>query len=725
MNSHRVTGGAGRSAHCDSLCRQQSAVRLTSRAKRIAAGKVTGRVEIGERPSSGLRPSSLRPGRSNQQNPSVCDSTPNQWIHPGRSESPRRGRRSFAVASAVACAAAVWCTAIHARAAEEQASTYSEPPLTETDRDHWAFRPVDRVPVPAVSDSAWPRNEIDHFVWSSLARRQLIPQPAPSAEILIRRLSFDLIGLPPSPEEIDAFASSTDEDAWRQLVERLLASPRYGERWAQHWLDLARFAETDGFEHDKVRPEAWKYRDWVIQALNADMPYDEFVRLQIAGDEIHPGDESAATATRFCLSGPDMPDINLLEERRHTLLNEIVGTVGETILGLQIGCAQCHDHQYDAISQADFYRLRAIFEPSVQLRRNVSVSELQTQRPYERTSHLMIRGDFRRPGPQVSPGVLRVLTSGGRTFELPDADGESGRRSRFARWLVDSSNPLTARVIVNRVWQHHFGIGLVSTPSDFGVMGSEPSHPQLLDWLAGFLVDNDWSLKQLHRHIVTSATYRQRSYLPLNATDDERAVWKTALETDPQGIQLSRYKRRRLEGEAIRDAILASSGQLNLKAGGVGVRPPLPLELVGTLLKNQWNVTADPAEHTRRSIYLFARRNLRFPILEMFDRPSANASCGLRNVSTTAPQSLHLLNSKFTLTMAQEMSRMIAEREPDRTAQIQSAFRRSLGRHATDEELGEVLQLWGGSVSGASGSAEPLTHLCLSLFNSNEFVFVD
>lgn len=627
------------------------------------------------------------------------------------------------VAAGIACAVVVCFNSNCAVAADNQPTTYVEPPITDADRDHWAFQPVDQVSVPQVTGSVWPRNEIDHFVHATLLINQLIPQPSASPETLIRRLSFDLIGLPPLPQDVAAFALAPDDDAYQQLVDRLLMSPHYGERWAQHWLDLARFAETDGFEHDKVRPEAWKYRDWVIDALNSDLPYDEFIRHQIAGDEFHPGDESAINATRFCLSGPDMPDINLLEERRHTLLNELVTTVGESILGLQIGCAQCHDHKYDAISQADFYRLRAVFEPSVQLRRNASVTVLETQRSFERTSHLMLRGDFRRPGPEVLPGVLRVLPSEYVESTFLNADGDFSSRMEFANWLVSRTNPLSARVIVNRVWQHHFGIGLVSTPSEFGVMGTTPSHPELLDWLAGTLVDQDWSLKQLHRQIVMSATYRQRSFLAAGSNASERAVWKRAIETDPDGILLSRFMRQRLEAEVIRDAMLSACGCLNAKTGGPGVRPPLPTELVRTLLKDQWNVTEDTTEHTRRSIYLFARRNLRYPILEMFDRPSANASCGLRNISTTAPQSLHLLNSGFTLSSARAMSRSIEQSHFDRASQVQSAFRRALGRRETEGEFLQVSRWW--EHHAASDSAEPLTHLCLSLFNSNEFVFID
>lgn len=616
--------------------------------------------------------------------------------------------------------------ALHARAADDRTSGYSELPIVDEDREHWAFRPVSQVDVPEHWNSVWPRNEIDHFILAELEKHQLTPQSAASPETLIRRLSFGLTGLPPSPQEVDAYLDTAEDGRYRQLVGRLLGSPRYGERWAQHWLDLARFAETDGYEHDKLRPDAWKYRDWVIQALSDDLPYNEFIRQQIAGDEIYPDSAAALTATRFCLSGPDMPDINLAEERRHTLLNEIVATVGESILGLQIGCAQCHDHRYDPVSQADFYRLRAVFEPSVQLQRHTSVTTLREQRPFTRTSHVMLRGDFRTPGPEVTPGVLRVLLREGSQINVAGFGGKTSRRPVFADWLVRPDNPLTARVIVNRIWQHHFGTGLVSTPNDFGVMGAEPSHPELLDWLAAYLMEQEWSLKQLHRKIVMSAAYQQRSYLPEDTADSERAMWHSALETDADGALLSRYPRRRLEGESIRDAILSAAGQLNLRAGGPGVRPPLPKELLETLLVDQWNVTEDTSEHMRRSIYVFARRNLRYPIFEVFDRPSANASCGSRNISTTAPQSLHLLNSEFSLTMARHMSQLLQEKVSDRESQIQSAFRRTLSRRATAAELVQVQdQLWDRDSFDLQDGYGPLTYLCVALFNSSEFVFID
>ncbi|WP_145422286.1 DUF1549 and DUF1553 domain-containing protein [Planctomycetes bacterium K23_9] len=619
-------------------------------------------------------------------------------------------------------------TPLRPLAASDGEAKYVELPIDEYDRDHWSFQPLEKVDVPVHADSQWGNNAIDDFVLSVLHRRDLRPQPEASATTLIRRLSFDLTGLPPTPEEIHDFVNDAHPAAYDRLVDRLLESPRYGERWAQHWLDLARFAETDGFEHDKLRPKAWTYRDWVIKALNDDLPYDEFIRRQIAGDEMYPGDQSAATATRFCLSGPDMPDINLSDERLHTVLNEMASTVGEVILGLQVGCAQCHDHKYDAVSQADFYRLRAVFEPAVQLKKNRSLSMLQESFPYKQASHLMLRGDFRSPGPKIQPGVIRVVSSKTNRYSPAPSETSSGLRTALANWLVSPENPLTARVMVNRVWQHHFGVGIVKTPSEFGVMGADPSHAELLDWLSLEFIQQGWSLKSLHRLIVSSAAYRQRSRLSSDASLVQKDKWQTALKSDPDARLLSRYPRWRLEGEAIRDAILVASGQVNFKPGGPGVRPPLPKELVGTLLKNQWNVTKDSAEHNRRSIYVFARRNLRYPIFEVFDRPSANASCSARGASTTAPQSLHLLNSQFSLRMSKLMADAIMQGSSAREHQIEEVFRRTLGRSPSAAEHQDVVEFLGNASSddeSESSLRDRLSHLCLSLINCSEFVVVD
>lgn len=626
---------------------------------------------------------------------------------------------------------------------EQPSGQIDEPPITEADREHWSFQPLTRPAIPQVNDESWCENPIDRFVLAELERRQLAPQPAADRTTLIRRLSFDLTGLPPTPEQVDAFLADPSHDAYQRLVDRLLASDDFGPHWAQRWLDLARFAETDGFEHDKIRANAWQYRDWVVGAMNRDLPYDRFLHLQIAGDQIAPSDPAASIATAFCLSGPDMPDINSQDERRHHLLNEMTATVGEVFLGLQFGCAQCHDHKYDPISQADFYRLRAIFDPAVQVKKNQSVSTLSVRSDAAQPSYLMIRGDWQRRGPAVEPAFPRIVDFGDddatqANADTPSKPGTTNRRKAFAQWLTARNQPLTARVIVNRIWQAHFGRGLSETPSDFGVIGDSPSHPELLDWLATEFIRQQWSLKRLHRFVVTSATYRQ-------ASSGSGHSWQENLERDPKNRWLSRFPRRRLTGEAVRDAMLAAAGVLNTERGGPGVMPPLPEELRSTLLRNQWNESPDPASHDRRSIYVFARRNLRFPIFDAFDRPDGNASCAVRSRSTTAPQSLLLLNSRFSLQTAQRTATAImADVEKDRW--ITAATRPILGRFPTaDEERmfreflkqqSEILETTAGANPlGDFDAALPadvtcyeataFADLCLALFNSSEFLYID
>ncbi len=510
----------------------------------------------------------------------------------------------------------------------------------------------------------------------------------------------------------------------------MLASPAYGERWAQHWLDLARFAETDGFEHDKSRLNAWKYRDWVIQALNRDLPYDRFVLAQLAGDELAPDDEVAAIPTAFCLSGPDMPDINSQDERRHVLLNELTSTVSAVFLGLQMGCAQCHDHKYDALSMADFYGLRAIFAPSVQPQANRSMGFLRLADSAQTRNAIMLRGDWRRAGPEVAPRTPQVLTG---TTPL-EADGGfhdlSSLRTELARWIL--RQPLATRVVVNRIWQHHFGQGLSATPSDFGVMGEEPSHPLLLDWLAARLQNDAWSLKRLHRLIMTSAVYRQDSPRVHHALSEPREVRRAgekhgdsaaegAAETPSAARWLACYPRRRLDAEAVRDRMLLVGGLMDWRRGGPGVRPPLPPELVATLLKDHWPVSARRADHYRRSIYIFVRRNLKMPLLESFDRPDANATCARRHESIVPTQALNMMNSP----LAWEVASRVADDQRNvygDTQRIERVFLRVLGRRPNPREVALAHAHLRESQRAPENA---LAELCLALLNSNEFVFVD
>ena len=668
---------------------------------------------------------------------------------------------------------------------DEAAKT--EPEIEDYDREHWAFLPLEKHAPPDVKNNGWISNSIDRFILREAELKSLSPMPAANKTVLIRRLYFDLIGLPPSPADIQEFLQCNHPNAYEQLVDRLLASPAYGERWGQHWLDLARFAETDGFEHDNLRPNAWRYRDWVVNAINRDVSYDEFIRRQIAGDEMPNSNVSEIIATGFALCGPDMPDINDQSERRHVLLNELTSTVGSVFLGLQIGCAQCHDHKYDPLSQADFYRLRAFFDSSEVFGEhpigpadavanykkliatyNAQRSSIRTQlknandgeakkqlrdrlarlerekpkmlhgrvlSPYAKASEsrLMVAGDFRRPGPRVNANFPRILESASAAKRWRDR--KLTERTDLADWLTQSDHPLVTRVAVNRIWQHFFGKGLVETPADFGVMGEMPSHPELLDWLAREFVRMDWSVKRFQRLILLSSTYRQASN-PFHAfvrTQTRRQIldsYSQSFATDPDNLLLTRQNRRRLEAEAIRDSLLACSLQLSYRKGGRGVMPPLPAEIRNSIRRDHWEVSKNPEDHYRRSIYLFVRRNLRYPFLEVFDRPDTNASCPDRDQSTIAPQSLALLNSGLSMDSATKLAQFIDEQTDDHREQIKLAFMQTLGRPPEEHEISACSQFLSAfkmkaSVSKSKEAESGLASLCLSLFNLNEFIYVD
>ncbi|TWU08402.1 DUF1549 and DUF1553 domain-containing protein [Stieleria varia] len=592
---------------------------------------------------------------------------------------------------------------------QEENQAIVEEELTKYDRDHWSYEPIVRPTVPEVSDSDWSITNIDRFVLAKLESESLQPAPPADKSTLLRRVCWDLLGLPPSIDQIQQFVNDERPDAYERLVDSLLASPQYGQRWAQPWLDLARFAETDGYEHDKLRKDAWKYRDWVIDATNNDLAYDDFVRLQIAGDLEHPADDDAVLATAFCLSGPDMPDINSQEERRHVLLNEITSTVGSVLMGLQFGCAQCHDHKYDAISQADFYRLRAFFDSAIELKQNRSVGVLASYEDFPRT-HLMHRGDWQQPGPELYPAFPRVVNPSG---EMPSE--KVAPRLELARWLTETTNPLTPRVAVNRIWQHHFGSGLTTSPSDFGVMGDSPTHPDLLDYLAHDFVRDDWSVKRLHRTIVLSSVYQTASVRPVDA--DLGAQWDLAQASDPENRLLSHFTRRRLDAEAIRDGLFSVSDSLNRKMAGPSVSPPLPREMLSTLLKGQWSESPNKAEHYRRSVYLFARRNLRYPFFATFDRPSADQPCALRNQSTTGVQSLMLFNSELMMDAASRLCDLIESETSNSKSQIQSLYLRLYARRPTGDELDAAERFLSTDAT--------LVDVCRAMLNSNEFLYID
>lgn len=568
---------------------------------------------------------------------------------------------------------------------------------------HWAWQPLVRPEVHQNGEE----HPIDALVRSQLPGK-LTLAPEADRRTLIRRLTYDLTGLPPTPEEIKIFLNDKSPNAYEDLIDRLLASDTYGEHMARHWLDLARFAETDGFEHDKVRPNAWRYRDWVIQAFNQDLPYNEFIQQQIAGDQFHPDNPQAAIATGFLLAGQDMPDINLQEERRDMVLNEMTATVGTAFLGLTLGCAQCHDHMFDPVSQKEFYQMRAFFESDLQLK-ETKIGEL-TARVMKTGKHkptrLMIRGDFRRPSNVVEAEFPSIANH-------HKASAQDGDRKELAKWITHDDNALALRLAANRIWLQHFGKPIAS-PEDFGTMGEAPTQPILLDWLATELPRQKWSLKAMHKLLLTSKTWKQVSRKPEGA---DEASWKKRLSLDPDNKHLSRQHRRRLTGEMLRDTLLVVSDSLSDRKGGPGVRPPLPKEITSTLLRNHWPVSKDQEDHRRRSIYIFARRNLKYPLFDLFDSPALAESCARRQSSTTAPQSLALLNSQFASDSAKRLAKHVLTTTPKLKDAIERCHQLTLGRSPTKEELANASLL--------VQDADHLEDLCLALFNFNEFLYLD
>jgi len=654
--------------------------------------------------------------------------------------------------------------------------------VTEADRQHWSFTPPRRPALPAWGASGKPADKgeeggpeegvhtpLDLFLKQALIRRGLDFSPPATKREWIRRLSFDLIGLPPTAEEVEAFLADERPDAYERLVDRLLAAPQFGERWGRHWLDIVRFAQTNGYERDSEKPLAWQYRDYVIRAFNRDKPYDRFLLEQLAGDELEPPDDDALIATAYYRLGvwDDEPDDG--KQAKADELDDIVSTTGSAMLGLTLGCARCHDHKFDPISQEDYYSFTAFFQnihlygkvadvvsggqpvdkegifrplPSGQ-GETLAVKERDTPPP---STYVLIRGNAHTPGKEVRPRFIEVLCrspeamwpdlpelrdaatglergSGGG--ESPRGSGEErgqggtlpdgatlsrrshGRRLALARWITDPQHPLTARVIVNRLWQHHFGRGLVATPSDFGRTGAAPSHPELLDWLACELVERGWELKRMHRLIVSSTAYRQSSRIvtanlpqrdagggdreagrPVGGTQRQTPPRVDPQQIDPDNTLLWRQNLRRLEAEAIRDAVLAASGELNLAMGGRGVFPTLPPEVLAKQSRpgSGWD-HSPPAEQARRSVYIFVKRTLGVPLLEALDAASPDTPVAQRSITTVAPQALILLNSQFMAEQAAAMARRVAgEAGTDPHSRVRVAFLRALARLPTREE---------------------------------------
>jgi len=669
--------------------------------------------------------------------------------------------------------------------------------FTPVQRSFWSLQPVKKSPIPPVKNQQWVKTPIDSFVLANLEEAGIQPNPHADRLTLLRRATIDMTGLPPTQDEIQQFLSDKSANAWEKVVDRLLASPAYGERWARHWLDVARYADSNGFKADETRPNIWRYRDYVIDAFNTDKPYDRFIKEQIAGDELYPGDPDALVAMGFNRHWIDETNAAALFTRRQETLDDMTNATGEAFLGLTVGCARCHNHKFDPILQKDYYRLQAFFantsfgdgplppkdpavrekyaaqkaeweaktkdiraemnkileplraaklksgsntfeeevksaimmdpakrdplqammfhtaEPRVTFDEEPDARTLRTLKgdsatryadlkkqlaafdslkpaalpegqfmidigPTAPPTHILRGGNFAIKGDEVQPGFLSILDpTDAKVTPLPNS---TGRRTALAAWLTDPKNPLVARVMVNRIWHYNFGTGIVATPGDFGRMGSRPTHPELLDYLSASFVENGWSVKKLQRQILLSNTYQQSADLQAKAA-----------ETDPDNKLLWRWSRRRMEAEAIRDSMLFTSGLLNTKMGGPGVFPPVPAgtlsDLSATAAAGGWKTEKDVAQTNRRSVYIFVRRNLRYPMLQEFDSANTFESCDFRKNTVTPSQSLDLLNNDLILQWAQSLAgRVLNDSGLTPDAQIDRAFKLTYGRAPSAEE---------------------------------------
>lgn len=737
----------------------------------------------------------------------------------------------------------------------EQASlepqTHHAPPrVTPETMKFWSFQPVRLPALPAVKGKEWVRTPIDRFILARLEAKGLQPNPPASRSALIRRAYYDMTGLPPSPEEVAAFVNDRSSNAWEKVVDRLLASPQYGEKWGRHWLDLVRFAESNSYERDGSKPDAWRYRDYVIQSFNRDKPYDQFIKEQIAGDELTPRTPEGLIATGYYRLGiwddePVDPEQALYDD-----LDDIASTTGQVFLGLTVGCARCHDHKIDPIPQKDYYRFLAFFsglrryglrspesveeaslrplligpkgekqrqaaaEYRERFRRNLEgigeieglvrpdlapvekeewvtearrvplvkarvprlVSQTQLDRyvqlveerdrlrqnpppaletalcvteigPQARETFVLMRGNAHAKGDKVEPGFPSVLAPPQPDLAPGPHGDTSGRRLALTKWLTDPKNPLTARAMVNRVWQYHFGRGIVRSTSNFGFQGDKPTHPELLDWLAArFMKGSEWStgsagstgggpssrtartpltsrtaeawrLKPLHRLILLSSTYRMSS----------RAN-PGALAKDPENDLFWRFDMRRLQAEEVRDSILAVNGSLNLKAGGPGIYTTIPAEvLAGQSMPGAGWGKSSPEEQCRRSVYIFVKRSLAVPIIASFDGPETDFTCPGRFATTQPTQALGMINSAWTNEQARLFARYLkehaGEKPPD---QVKLALSRTLQRTPTPAEIARGMKLIESLQKDEKlGADEALATFCLVSLNLDEFLYLD
>ena len=602
-------------------------------------------------------------------------------------------------------------------------------------RQFWSFRPLSNYEPPEDPEAQWALTPIDRFI---LARQQasgVEPSPVADPRILLRRAYFGLTGLPPSPDETEAFLADSSPRAYERLVDELLRSQHYGERWARYWLDVVRFAESNGFEQDEDRPKAYHYRDFVIRALNQDMPYDQFVRWQIAGDLLAPDSQSARAATGFLVAGVEniVQTEKEFERDRYDKLDDIASTIGTAMLGLTIGCARCHDHKFDPISQRDYYRFLSTFGKTmsaelplgekgkspvayiaVDVGSEVTVNDREEFRFGTKKENFVLksdvyflsRGDVKGKQNIATQSFPQVLMRTDRQETRWQEDGSRTRAPRvaLAHWITDfeqGAGHLLARVIVNRLWQHHMGKGLVATPSDFGAQGERPTHPELLDWLANQLIQADWRLKPIHRLIMTSAVYRQSHR---SDAKNERV--------DPQNRLLWRRQLRRLDAEAVRDAMLTVSGQLDRTMSGPG--------------------TLDESSR-RRSIYLTVKRNQKIPMLQSFDTPDALQGIGRRPTTTVPPQALLMMNNPHVHAYAQALARRIHTGSDQELEElIHAGFVTALARPADSQELQQMHEFlaqqtvtYKESGYGDASRLHAIKDFCQLLIASNDFIYVE
>jgi hypothetical protein len=683
-------------------------------------------------------------------------------------------------------------------------------------RSYWAYQPLRRPPVPQIRDPQ-SVNPIDAFLHAKRQAAGLGPNPPADRVTLVRRAYYDLTGLPPMPEQVDAFVNDPSPDAWPRLIDRLLDSPQYGEQWGRHWLDLVRYAETNGYERDGPKPFAWRFRDYVIKSFNADKPFDRFVREQLAGDELPGFDPDAIIATGYYRLGlwDDEPADPL--QARFDELDDIVATTAQVFLGMTMNCARCHDHKIDPIPQKDYYSLLAFFAdvPRYSMTRSISsrtsltditppaerakyeadlkqrrerIDELtaamtkiedaaiktlpgEDQRAAEgidrpqvvvklpkvftdeqakeyRTlkaeltklqrmpqpgelalsvnqclvrppaTHVMIRGNPHAPGAEVAPAFPAVLSRTAPAIPEPCPGAKSsGRRTVLANWIASKDNPLPARVLANRLWQYHFGRGIVPSSNDFGKFGERPTHPELLDWLASELIDGGWTLKRMHRLIMLSSAYQMSSRADA-----------AALKADPANALFWRFNMRRLTAEEVRDSVLAVSGRLNPKAGGPSAYPPIPKAvLAGQSRPGEGWPQSPPAQACRRSVYVHVKRSLLVPVLAHHDAADTDSSCPVRYTTTVPTQALGMLNGEFTQEQAAALAERLRREAPgDLTAQVRRALRLTAARVPGEDEVRRDMDFVRDLQERQRLSAEEaLKQYALLLLNTNEFVYLD